>query len=330
VRLLLRWKFLVGALGAVLAWTWAVRALQMVDANQQVKLTRSLAEVQGYSQALPYFLGGEGNIGGLVLRALPFAAVVCWLACRPGLRAALRSRHLGMALALPLCLLLLVGVGPHPSQQSGVYEFFYRHMPLFSTQRVPGKMFSVAALLLLVLWLALYELVAAERRLLRAALLVVLVAQPLQQLAFIHTDWPGIKLSDMSWGSGETVTWLRSHATPDDIVLNVPFMVRRSRYETLPLYLAYRTRARMADGYYGSLPPPYLVDSVPLLETFNGGVPGPAAFAAARAHGYTLLLLDGNHWPLGSSFAAVRAAFDVTPSLERVACDDELCLYRFR
>lgn len=333
---LLRWKGLLASLLVVLAWALTERALQMVDAHGANRLLRPIGEIRSYSHPLSFFLAGEGAIGGFTMRALPIAAL-SWLILTPGRwRSALRSPYLGFALALPLSISLLVGIGDDYSQRSGVYEWFYRHVPLFSTQRVPGKMFSVVGCFVVLLLAALYESFrwreAVDRFARAASVLIfgVLIAQPLQHIVYLHREWPGLKLSDMTWGSPGIFQFMRSHLSQHDIVLNVPFNVRKGRYETIPLYLAYQTRARMADGYFGADPPPYLVPDVQTLMTFNSGTVSTQNLRVAQLHGYSFILLDLNHWPLAGTGAEVRAAFDQSESLERISCEDEFCLYRFR
>jgi len=132
----------------------------------------------------------------------------------------------------------------------------------------------------------------------------------------------------MRWGPPAAFARLRTLAA-NDIVLDIPFDVHKGRYETIPMYLAYRTGARFADGYSGA-PPGYFAPIAARAGAINGGELDDVTLGMARANGYTYLLLTKAPWPLATPAAAVEARLDANPALQKLVGDADAALYRFR
>ena len=327
-RMIGRWKFLLLGLVATVANSWALRAVTLVNQASHATLQRSLSEIASHSEPIGMFVGGAYSVGLLFWVALAPLALIFFLLQR---RRLLQRPLFGFALALPLCIPLLVGVGSHWSQRTGVYEFFYHHVPFFAAQRVPTKMFSTVALILCLLlcasWQALRQAEKRSQRAIAQLVAVLFWLQPLQYLFFFHRHWPGLRLSDMTWTAPEVFSFLKQNSKQSDIVFEVPFNIHHSRYATISQYLATQTGARFADGYAGS-PPPHFLHVAPALERVNAGLVDDALMQAMRDEGTTYLLLNFNHWPLRISPATLQLAAESQSKLQRVAASEEFVLYR--
>ena len=345
-RMLWRWKFLLAGVVAVGAWGLFYQHMLLVDAAGATRAMRPSWDIKLYSQPLRYFVDtdGEGNLGALLVRALPVALIAIAVIARPSPARVLRSPYLAFALALPILLLLTVGLGPDWSQQTGIYDWFYTHVPFFSAQRVAFKMFTVCATFLALLCsaacealLLLFRRVTADgqRRarvvsgLALSLLATAIVLQPLQYVRGIASRWPGLLLTDMRWGPQHLFFYMRTHLSGGDIVMTVPFNILKSRWETYPDFLAWRTHARFADGYFGQHPH-YFERTAADVGSFNDGAPTPRGRALARQLGYTYLLLNLDQWSLPTPATTVRARFDSADWLERITCEGEFCLYAFK
>lgn len=345
-RLAARWKFFLVGVAAVAAWGWFYERVLLLDAQGHPHFERPGWDIKLYSQPLRYFLAldGQSNIGALLVRGLAVAIVAITVARRGGIKAVFRSPYLGVALALPIALFLTVGLGPDWSQNTGIYDWFYTHVPFFSAQRVSIKMFTIGATFIAVLCAAGYQVLvdevaaasAASRRLAATTakiglsiLMAAIVLQPCEYSHNMALSWPGLLLTDMRWGPQHLFFYLRNHLNAGDIVLTVPFNIKKSRWETFPDYLAYRGRVRFADGYFGQHPH-YFEALAPDIASFNTGAPTAAARALARNVGYTYLLLNRDQWPLPTPVGVVQSRLDGADWLQRVQCDQEFCLYAFR
>ena len=345
-RMIVRWKFLLVGVAAVALWGLVYQRLLLIDAAGHSRALRPEWDIKLYSQPLRYFLDidGESNVGAWFVRVLPVAAVVLIVFRRRRIAELLRSPYLGLVVALPILLALTVGLGPDWSQQSGVYQWFYAHVPFFSAQRVAFKLFTVDATFLAILCAAAYAALADESRqdgssgepiaraargIARALLITAVVVQPIQYARGMARRWPGVVLTDMRWGPRTLFFYLRTHLSRNDIVLTVPFNILKSRWETYPDYLAYRAKVRFADGYFGQHPA-YFDRVAGEVAAFNDGAATPHARALARELGYTYLLLNLDQWPLPWSKELVRGRLDAADWLERLACDGDFCLYAFK
>ncbi len=344
--MLARWKLLLGGVAAVALWGLFYQRTLLVDAAGHTRALRPEWDIKLYSQPLRYFvaLDAEGNVGAWLVRALPVAALVLVVFARPRAGQWLRSPYLAFVAALPILMALTVGLGPDWSQGTGIYEWFYAHVPFFSAQRVAFKLFTVDATFLVILCAAAYEALAdAFRRATEAReakarigigvalslVIAAIVLQPAQYAAGLKRRTPGIVLTDMRWGPRSLFFYLRTHLSQGDIVLTVPFNVLKSRWETYPDYLAYRSHVRFADGYFGQHPA-YFDRVTGDISSFNDGSPWPKAIALARQLGYTYLLLNLDQWPLPTSAELVHQRLDAADWLERIACEGEFCLYAFK
>ena len=133
----------------------------------------------------------------------------------------------------------------------------------------------------------------------------------------------------MRWGPGHLFFYMHNNLSLGDIVLTVPFDIKKSRWETYPDHLAFRGRVRFADGYFGLHP--HYFDAVSRdIATFNDGTPTARALNLAHDLGYTYLLLNKDQWPLRLPPELVQSRFDAANWLTRVSCDGDFCLYSFR
>jgi hypothetical protein len=344
-RMIVRWKYLLAGVVAVGAWGLYYRHAILTDASGQPRFARPAWDIKLYSQPLSHFVGvdGESNIGAWLVRALPLGALVL-LAVVPKRLRILRSPYLAFAVAFPILLVLALGLGADWSQNSGIYEWFYTHVPFFAAQRVPIKIFTVVSTFLALLMAALYEAIAGRWRAARpeplgprrlalglalALMLGAIVLQPAQYASNIRSRWPGLALTDMRWGPRHLFFYLRTHLASSDIVLTVPFDIKKGRWETYPDYLAFRSHVRFADGYFG-MHPAYFEKLSPIISRFNDGAPDAGTVAEAKRLGYSYLLLNQDQWPLRTPAFAVQASFDRADWLERIQCEGGFCLYAFK
>lgn len=345
-RLLWRWKYLLAGVALVGAWGLFYRKMLLVDSVGHDRFERPAWDIKLYSQPLRNFLDldSESNIGAWLARALPIGALGLLVAERGRLWRFARSPFLPFALALPVLLFLTVGLGPDWSQRTGIYEWFYDHVPFFAAQRVSIKMFTVSGIFIGILSAASYEslagaMIVAQREQRRRSRIIVGIAtslvlaaialQPLQYARNIARRWPGLLLTDLNSGPSHIFFYLRTHLSRRDIVLTVPFDVKKSRWETYPDFLAFRAHVRFADGYFG-MHPHYFEAAARDIATFNDGAPSTIARAAAKNLGYTYLLLNKDQWPLRTPPAVVQAHFDGADWLDRIMCDGDFCLYALK
>ena len=138
VSTLKRWRFLLLGLGCSIGYGLVLNRFVLMGDGGKAKVERSLDEVATYSRSLPSFFDSETfwNIGAIIARVLAATFILTLILKyrRRILWKPLRSPFLGIALALPVCALIMVGVGPHWTQKTGLYELFFRCLPYFSYQ----------------------------------------------------------------------------------------------------------------------------------------------------------------------------------------------------
>jgi hypothetical protein len=282
------------------------------------------------------------NIGAIIAKTLAAAILLAVIVKyrQTNLTRTLKSPFLAIALALPICAGIMVGVGTHWSQKTGLYEFLFRYLPYFSYQRVPDKIFGLVAVIIVVLSAVFFESLKKSadspefsrlyQRILSwiaFAVLVAMVAQPIQFFWIFNSSFPSMELTRLDAGPNKVFAYLQRNAKPEDIVLLVPSGPANRREDTVDFYYAYRTGLRMASGYNGS-PPDWFINIIDQLSDFNSGKPGPEALQTARVNGYSYLLLDSTQ-PPPDGVVAPQIAFDAAPYLKKEMCEVKYCLYRF-
>ena len=307
--------------------------------NGDDRSARSFGEISAYSHRLGNYLrrGDDHTIGQISwIAMLILLMVLAILVARKQIswRTVKLSPSAPLVVVLPLLLLLMAGIGNDWSQQTGLYELAYTYLPFFSAQRAPGKLFGLNALFIILVLVGASRLLSAEinKPWLRPVLIVLLLFTGIyQSYWFVQVNRrarSGLTMENISWELPDLFAYLRKGLGADAIVLNIPFNEDVNRLAYLPLYLALRTKARFASGYY-VLPPVGLLAAEAELSPVNQGQIEPATMALAQHLGYTHVLVVREGWELkGSTGEQVNARLASSPLLSQILCEGRLCLYK--
>ena len=271
--------------------------LPYMDVQQRLGVSRSLAEVIGYSATLDHYrLALPGLAPALALAAV---AVVAALADRP-------SRWITAAMLSFVALSFWLSLGPVPQGGGqalgwpGLYGVFHDYVPGYSGLRVPAR-FAMLFFVFLAVLAALG--VAAIERGWRAAGVVVSIAViavilvqakpatfPVNQLLPSEglTNPPPAYLtpSPNLPPIYQAVESLRSGAVLAELPFGDPF------YDLRYMYFSATHRRRLLNGYSGIFPPSYLARQRVLVRPFLD----PRASAQAIG-GATHVVVHRGAWP---------------------------------
>jgi hypothetical protein len=334
-----KWGWLLVGTAATIGVGLVERWFMFSAADGGDRSARSFGEIAHYSRHLDLYFrkAGDQTIGHISVYMLLLALVaVAELVRRKKIpwSAVKYSPLIPLAVTLPFLLLLMTGVGENWSQKTGLYEFAYDYLPFFSAQRVPGKMFGLNGLFIMVILVGCYKLLSTEIKQgwLRAVLYALLLVTGLRQgHLFVQANAEGrcgLVLEKVIWEVPKLFAYLRSDLGPDDIVLNIPFNENVNRMATLPQYLSLRTKARFASGYF-VMPPAEMLAAEPELSLFNWGKITSRNLSLAERQGYTHVLLVREGWELeGTNGAQVEKAFESSSHLNKLFCEERFCLYK--
>jgi hypothetical protein len=321
--------------GLVLSVSYGILVNRVVLSDDGVpKFARTLREVRSYSQGLDEFFAWPSDLGLLLFAALGFGVLMLLVVARQK-KSNWQSPYLSFFICGFLCSILMLGMGGHWTQNSGLYELFFDYMPFFNKQRVPIKMYSTVATLLVILCLHVYDCLRNEavmspikwRRYLSvgaAALVFVgIVGQPLRLFA---NGSRKILFENTQSGPLKLFAYLRQHTTLEDIILIQPTNDRMDVYSTLPQYFAVQTGRRFVQGYNGN-PPASYYHIVNTQSTFSTGRPSRTAMEQIEKEGFTYLL-HSKSAPASTRPEIINKAIGQMPFLEKKVCDGDFCLYK--
>ena len=184
------------------------------------KVEHTLDDVASFSRSLPSYFRSISfwNIGAIIGRVLMTAILLALIVRfrRTNIRKVLKNQFLGIALALPICAFIMVGVGEHWSQRTGIYKLLFNYMPFFSYQRVPGKIFGLVAIIIVVLSAIFFESVMKSAkstefsqlhqqalRWIGVALLAAMVAQPIEYFWIFKSTLHSMELTRLDAGPNQ-------------------------------------------------------------------------------------------------------------------------------
>jgi hypothetical protein len=220
----------------------------------------------------------------------------------------------------PWVLAMMVGVGNDWSQQSGIYEFFYRHLPYFKYQRVPDKIWTIAFVLLLILNVTMSEVIPFLKK---GRVLLLFFGISIFEFGYVSRKaMMGLVLDSMDLYA-QDLQQIRNATSDGDILLVLPAADRMYREATLNQFLAMKTGRRFVGGYHGA-PPVWFEKSWSLYLDFNTGQPKPWIVEEVIKQGVTKLL--------------VYRVYDVESKIEKALnkklnpdfCAEKFCLYTLK
>ncbi len=329
-------KWWVLFMGAMLSVGYGVLVSKFLLADDGVpRFKRKLHEVRNYSAGIDEFFIWPNDLGILVIAAIIVGIFILAITTKRW-RPMWRSPFLGFFIAAVVCTILMVGVGGHWSQQSGLYNFFFKHMPYFSKQRVPVKMFSTAATLYVVLCLYLFgQLMTQVRQLDKRSfyrklsfagvgvLYLGLLAQPAK---FFLSGNHFMQFENMERGPHQIFDYLKKNTTVKDIIVIQPTSDSLGRYETMAQYFATQTGRRFFQGYHANPPSSYFFIAN-ALSSFSLGRPSRDAMSEILKQGFTYIL----HYrgaPDSMRPEILNQSIDRFDFLEKAICEENFCLYR--
>jgi hypothetical protein len=335
VSMIYQWRYLALSLIAAVGYGLLISRMTLTSADDAPKIVRTFSEISSYSAPLAsFFRFSSRNMGAILAPGLIIAAVAhIYLERRINLRRLFATPYGAILIAFIACATLMFGVGPRLSQNTGLYELYFRFMPYFSLQRAPVKMFAIVAPLLAILAGNLYEnLQGTNNQKGKSGILSYLVpvlffAQICQFLLFFATTSGGMFLTKIAPSLSITLDALAKQTDERDITLALPVVNSNGRFATLAGNLAMQTERRFSNGY-GEMAPDYFLESLPFLSSLNSGIISENARNQILKRGLTHLLLV-KYGPSVSMASNLDLMLEKSEYLSILQCDAEYCLYKF-
>ena len=336
-----KWWPLLAGFGAVMGYGLLYNAL-FGQANSSAatteKIKRLITDISQYSHNInAYFSRGENNITVILFYSMILLTAVLVITRRRNLSLLLKSPWLPFALALPIFMALMLGPGPHWSQRTGIYDFFYNHVPFFCYQRIAGKMMPEVVAMIVLLAASTWQAVRDEQqatmakktKMLYTVAVILGCCAFVAQVATFVWIYPSNKLSvlleKMDHKDVDPAPMIESNTDDRSIIVFVPATLEMVREQTFSQYLAFRTKRRFASGYHGQ-PPHYFDEMVNSLASEPFDQIKSTTVHLFQKNGYSHVLLDETAsrltFPKG-----LLGKFEKLPFLKKTACVKQYCLF---
>lgn len=327
---IVKWLPLIGGLVATVAFGLVVNKL-LYDPAVTISPIRSFGEIAYYS---PSPTDVWTTYGTFVLISFFVWLVVSLLDFRKITFTAYRNTWLPVIFATLILTILALGIGQHPMQQSGVYQFFYKYYPFFNYQRVSTKILAPVICLVVTLIAVLYNHVKAEsarqtsrKHWLYSILSYLLLAGLTYQGWSFVRQWVDSRHIGRMRLADDRLKDVTSQVGKDSIVLALPIREKMDVQANYAQFLAYNTGRRVANGYVGN-PPFFYIDARSNLLFLNEGILTQEGVESIRKNGYDFVWLDASQFVSPAKMTAVQDALKKVEGVSCVVCESKTALFR--
>ena len=334
---LIRWTPLIIGLALTVGYGLIINAVAL-DPGDGISSRRTLADVGSYSVGYQKFFLAKSmyNIGSSVGPLALLGIVYLAVSRQIKIQAVANSKMLPVLICLVLGTILMGGVRDMNAFDTRIYRLFFDHVPFFSYQRVPTKMFSSTSIFIMIFIASLYtrSIQSLNSKKLRKASIALTVTFGLAfciQLAQMHRvlRLAGPAIVDPVYTAipESDRELIRNEVSENELILFAPLSKVMNRYATKQQLIAMLTERRYSGGYNGNAPMSYLT-TVSTLSSLNYNDADRELYDQARERGFDVVVFDLNGPTEIYDNNVVRAErFDKFFSSPK--CGETLCVLRF-